>query len=257
MTVKQETKGLKERAAALANEASTRPEDPTSPGKFMTSTLATLAVGAVVGAGLLIARLVVGGGHTYAALMTILAVVAGLVALTGLLKVGQEALQVSPGGRTTPEKALKAYFGTLMQRRWDAAASCLSWLAKNDTAITLQAMPDVDLAAKQYTIGGTPDLVTYWGEFYGGFKSRGSRFTTANVRRVQPISDTVSLVHVEVRISLDLRTADFGGEARKRRKLLSGTNTVAGLCQWPVYLRDGLWYLLVPGFPEGANFRRV
>ena len=56
-------------------------------------------------------------------------------------------------------------------------------------------------------------------------------------------------------ISLDMRTAKLGGEAHKRKKFLSNTNEVRLSCPWPVYQRDGQWYVLSAGFPEDSKIR--
>ena len=50
-------------------------------------------------------------------------------------------------------------------------------------------------------------------------------------------------------------TLIIGGEARKRKQLLSSYNSVTINCRWPVYRRDGMWYLLSAGFPAGAKVR--
>ncbi|MHC4252241.1 MAG: hypothetical protein ACYS9X_24245 [Planctomycetota bacterium] len=248
--------GARARALALAEKAVSRPEDPTAPGKFMASTIATLAV--CVGGGLvaLVVVLLMEPEAPYRFLVGLGAVVLGLGALAGLLKFVGEAIQTSPRDRTTPEKALKAFLYSLEQLRWPAASACLSWAAKDGDEIGRPAMPDIDLEEARFTISGQGDLATYWNDFVGRFKSRGSRRLRYKVRSAKELSDTVALVPVEVGITLDMNTAALGGEARKRRGFMSGFNSVRVNCRWPVYKREGLWYLLAAGLPEDMKVAR-
>jgi len=247
--------GSRESILALAAEAAKRPEDPNAPGKFALSTLVTLAVGAV---GLLVCLILVRvglGPNTFLAGLG--AAVMGVVTVAGLLKVLYEAVQTSPRDRTTPEKAIKAYFGSLKQLRWDAAASCLSWAAKRGTEIVRPAMPDVDLAEARFRISSEKELADYWYDFVGRFKSRGSRSLSCRAASTKQISDDVAYVVVEARVTIDLRTAALGGEARSRREFLSSVNAVSCSGRWPVYRRDGMWYLLSAGFPGDARVMRA
>ncbi len=247
----------KARALALAEEAASRPEDPTSPGKFSTATVVVAVLG-VAGGGIALAVCLIAapGGQTKL-LAALAAAVLGVVAVAGVLKLAGEALGTSPRDRTTPEKALRAYLGSIEQQRWGAAASCLSWVAKRGEEIVRPAVPHLDLEEERFTVAGEKGVADYWRAFTGAFKARGSRQTSHRVRSAEPLAESVAMAALEMTISLDLRTAALGGEARKRKALLSDSNTMSVWCRWPVYERGGLWYVLSAGFPEGTKIKRA
>lgn len=235
----------------LAETAAGRPESDRAPARFSLATRATLVVGGVgLGVALLLALVGIG---PYTFLAGLAAAVMGVVTLAALFKLVTEALYTAPGDRPTPEKALKAYLGSIKQQRWGAAAACLSWVAARGDEVLRPAMPDVDLAETRLVISGARDLAAYWGDFVGAMKTRGSRSLGYKVVATETLSATVACVTVDLCVTLDLKTAALGGEALRRRGPLDISSRVSCSGRWPVYRRGDLWYLLAAGIPADSR----
>lgn len=178
--------------------------------------------------------------------------VLGIMAVAGFFKLLTELFRVSPRDRTTPEKALKAYLGSVNQQRWKAAFSCLSWAAKDGRDVMRPAMLEVELAEQTFQIRQAGDVREYWSDFVGMLKARGKRSFSYKLSAARRVSESVAIVPMGGSISMDTSTASLTSEVVRRHgpgALIKVTFT----CVWPVYERDGLWYLLMAGFP--ANFK--
>ena len=103
------------------------------------------------------------------------------------------------------------------------------------------------------------DLANYWGDLtpsnLGLFSP--SRKLTYGVREPEKVREGVTIVPVELLITLDLRATGIGSKARKGGVRIRGKNAVRIVGCWPVYERDGLWYLLGAGIPEGSKAARL
>ena len=247
----------------LASEAGTKPEAVARHGRFATSTLVALGIcGGLTLAALVV--LLVSSDDSYRLLAFLLGPVAGLVTVAVLIKIAIEAFSGSPKHRVTPQQAVKCYIDMVKQQRWPEAVSCLSWVARNGSKVIRPAIPEIDLVQATFCIQRPADLKSYWADLDGGQKLRGSRKMRCKVLGVESATDSTALVRVRLTVALDLATAKIGGSAWKSAPVVDtllasapfapalGFNWVGNgvSFSWPVYRRDGQWYLLQVGLPS-------
>jgi hypothetical protein len=247
----------------LVSQAGVKPEASAQHGRFATSTLVALGIcgGSTVAMPVLF---VVLRDESYKFLAAFLWPIAGILTLAVLIKIAIEAFSGSPRHRDTPQKAVECYISMVKQQRWPEALSCLSWLARNGQNVIRPAIPEIDLARAAFRIQRPADLKSYWADLGGGQKLRGSRNMNCQVLGVEFATESSALVRVRISVMLDLATAALGGSAWKSASatdtLLASAPFVPALgCNWvgngasyswPVYRRDGQWYLLQVGLPQ-------
>ncbi len=206
--------------AELIKTAMTRPEDARPPGKLAPTTILALISGLVL----------IGAGTQFGGFKIALFLVGGVLAVAGALKLANEARQPSYDHRPTPERAVLAYIAGIEQGRWDGAFACLSWVVR-DRRMRLPPMVEVDVSAASVAPADPDALERYWAPFRGL-----SRSLTADIRGVKSVSDTLVIATVDMKAEV-LRA---GG----------GGTSVAFCVAWPLYNRDGRWYLLSGGLME-------
>jgi hypothetical protein len=238
--------------AGLVKLAGSREEDGAAPSKFAASTVVTLIVSSLLAGGLSLAG-VFAEDDGLMRLCYFFAAFVGLLVLAALIKLGLEALTVSPRERTTPEKAVSAYLLLIKQQRWKAAWSCLSWVAKQGQPIVRPEFPAIDLGAATVRISKGSSLRRYWAPLLPGTRLRGERGIDWAVLDSNPLLPQVSLVRVRLSLALKMDTAKIGGEAWKTRRQSPTVDSDVGGTElevhWPVYERGGQWYLLSAGLP--------
>jgi hypothetical protein len=242
--------------AGLVELAGSREESGAIPGRFARSTIITLVITSLIAGGLWLA----GTFEEEDGLMRLeyfFAAFAGLLVLAALIKLGAEALTISPRTRTTPEKAVSAYLQLIEQRRWKAALSCLSWVAKDGQLLFRPAFPAIDLEGKILPISKGSSLRRYWGPLLPGTRLRGERGFHWTVLDSSPVPPQGARVRVRFSLVLNMDTAAIGGAAWKAHRQSSTAdpdfNGTELEFRWPVYQRGGQWYLLSAGLADLAR----
>ena len=70
-----------------------------------------------------------------------------------------------------------------------------------------------------------------------------------------PMKQMITTPRIDPRI--DTPSAGVGSKARKGGAVLRNQNMVRIAARWPVYRRDGQWYMLCAGLPEGFKAARL
>ncbi|MGE0707618.1 MAG: hypothetical protein AB7N76_08120 [Planctomycetota bacterium] len=112
------------------DEALTKPEKKVEVPRFSSWAIGVLAIGGVVAAAAAVMALGTPGhvpGHLFA-----VGGIAGLFALGGGYKLGQEAL-IPTLPAHTPQEAFEVFLKALKAQRWDLAHAALSWVAHEPT----------------------------------------------------------------------------------------------------------------------------
>ena len=237
----------------LVREAELRPEDPRVPARF---TSAAIILG-IIGAVGLLAMFVINRLLSFIGLF-----VFGVLFIAGLIKFVLEAMGPTPHKRASPEQAIRAYLWAIRQHRWDSAAACLSWFAKQGKIVKCIEIPELDIPSFELPIRNEKDIATYWNEILSPFfTTRGKRFFTYKIGSARYIGNDVAVVPVKMRMTLVLETAAYEGKALQKstfeERLMGGPRIVQLSATWPAYQREGIWYLLAAGLPEFAQVVRL
>ena len=203
--------------AELIKTAMTRPEDAKAPGRVAPTTVVALLVGVAL----------IGLGTRLGEIRILIFLVGGVLSVASVVKLLVDALQPPYDERPTPERAVKAYIAGVQRGRWAGAFACLSWVAR-DRRMKLPAIAEVDVSAASVAPVDPDALGRYWAPFQGM-----ARALTAEIRDVKAVSETLAIVTVDMKTEI-LRV---GG----------GRTSVAFCLAWPLYVREGRWYLIFGG----------
>ncbi|HEX7899976.1 MAG TPA: hypothetical protein VF950_19575 [Planctomycetota bacterium] len=243
-----------ERLAGLAEKALTKPEEASAPPRIGPLSKGIGIAGAVaVAVGIALLCLVhmtslaekpkVGGPLQSAGLLGI------LVGPFLMIKLIYDLNKPSVAQRSQPAMALRAYLLSVRCGWWSGAAACLSWSAKEGSPARRQELPALDLDAIEVPIHDPSDLRDYWGGLLGG-----GRELSIDSVKAEPAGDDRAMVRGTLTVTIDLNKA--GARAREGGRLIRNKNEVTFSGAWCAYRRDGLWYLLEAGLPEGTRIDR-
>jgi hypothetical protein len=243
-----------ERLDRLMKKALEKQEDPTTPSRWTKVSKAFGIAGlvAVVG-GIALVVLVtttslaeqpkVGGPIQGAGMLGI------LLGPFFMIKFIYDLNKPAVADRSAPERSLHAYLQSVRAAWWAGAFSCLSWSAKDGSVARRDDLAALDLEETTISILSPVDLRDYWVQLLIG----GRQLSVDRVRTTR-VGEDRALLNAELIVTIDLNNA--GSRAREGGALIRNKNVVQFNGTWCAYRREGLWYLLEAGLPEGTLITR-
>lgn len=237
-------------AATLAARARQRQEQTDAVGKFSAASwicLAYTVLGPAVGVTCLSIQ---SSSNTPSAIGAVLI----FAAVFTLVKVLWDLTKPNVSRRNTPADAVSAYLRALRMGWWAGAWACLSGDARSGG---LARRPSITLLAidpESAQLNRPADLKSVWRDFVSG----GRRITRVEVRGTHQEGEDLATVTMDLELQFNVNRAPYGSKAREGVGLLDkGFTNVALTGSWPVYCRDGRWYVLDAGLPADIRSART
>lgn len=235
--------GLDARQKALLEKARGGFENPSIPGRYSRGTLLALLLGAASCAfGFAAFRF--GRPVILAGFGPVFILGGGIAFLAGFVRSLHETFRASPGHRPTPETAVRAFLSSIDFRRWPAAHSCLSWVAKDNLAVPFPKLEVPNLPLGLATISDPASLGAYW-KALGPF--------SIEIRSCRVAGDeAVVTVDFTFIMPLALPQTGLSGIFADATRI----KNVRACAAFPVYRCGKLWYLLtgvLPGDISGVG----
>lgn len=226
----------------LLRKAATGAEDPRAPSKATPGAVLFALLATLGGAtGLVLYFDPRGDWRTI--LGFFLGSLSGVLGILGWGRLCRQILGPSIRRRGGPEEAVKAYLRMVDQGRWEAAAACLSWAAKDGQTVFRPALSPEALSGSAAIIRSAADLEQFWTGHQAGLLPLS--FRRFAVRSPRMISDHVGQVPVDLDFVVGGSHAPEG--SANVQKYVGDAVKVSLCLTLYAYSRDGQWYVLAAG----------
>jgi len=164
----------------------------------------------------------------------------------------------SPKSRTSPERAVKAFYGALRRKSYGRAYACLSPLDRIDELRPTLAIGRLDVPERSFSFATKKGFAEYWREQAGlatGFLGGYHKSIQAKIIKVTPVGADVAAVDLRIDVSGYPSLATLGvfcGLLPAVLLIVLMTRRETFEVRKLLVLKEGLWWMVNGEFtPEG------
>ncbi len=165
-----------------------------------------------------------------------------------------DAVKPNVNRRASGEEAVRVYLRSVKMGWWKGAWSCLSNEARQGAVAQRPAIDTLAIDRESVAIKDRRDLKAIWNDFISGGRS----ILEIETGPLEAAGEDAARVRVRLVVDFNVNRAPYGSKARQGVGIFDkGFTRQVFVGRWPVYRRDGRWYVLDAGLPDDFKGERT